>query len=116
MLCHTTSFTTPQFSVIPLSNTTANAFTDLLVHHMGGCRADNIVQGDEFRTAPLWGIGQRVYFMHDGNTTNIIQAIEEHFCNAQSGYGPSEANAVVNSFNALSAKNQQDLVNFRRSL
>jgi len=32
--------------------------------------ADNISQGsagpDEFRSAPLWGVGQRLFFLHDG--------------------------------------------------
>jgi hypothetical protein len=37
---------------------------------MGRGLADGIAQGgaglDEFRTAPLWGVGQRVFFLHDG--------------------------------------------------
>jgi CxxC motif-containing protein (DUF1111 family) len=87
---------------------------------MGACLADNIVQGsaqgDEFRTAPLWNVGQRIFFLHDGRTTNIVQAIEAHYCNASGNYGPSEANAVINAFNALAASDQQDLVNWLRSL
>jgi CxxC motif-containing protein (DUF1111 family) len=118
-LCHTQSFTTPLSSTLK-SNFQVNLFSDLLVHHMGACLADNIVQGtaqgDEFRTAPLWGAGQRVFFMHDGRTTNIVTAIEDHFCAANGTYGPSEANAVVNAFNALSSKNQQALINFLRNL
>ena len=39
---------------------------------MGPGLADGIVQGgaqgDEFRTAPLWGLGQRIFFLHDGRT------------------------------------------------
>jgi len=84
--CHTTSFTTPASSVAVLSNIQTNLFSDLLVHHMGSCLADKIVQGnvlgDEFRTAPLWGAAQRVFFMHDGLNTDIVQAIERHFCAA----------------------------------
>ncbi len=87
---------------------------------MGPCLADNVVQGtvqgDEFRTAPLWGIGQRIFFLHDGRTTDIVQAIEGHSCPGNSQYPASEANAVVAAFNALSAPNQQDLVNFLRIL
>lgn len=64
---------------------------------------------DEFRTAPLWGVGQRVYFLHDGRTGDIVEAIEDH---ASPG---SEANQVIQSFNALSARDQQDLINFLRS-
>jgi CxxC motif-containing protein (DUF1111 family) len=120
VLCHTTSFTTPLSTVGALSNVTANLFSDLLVHHMGPCLADNITQGfasgDEFRTAPLWNVGQRIFFLHDGRTTDIVQAVEDHFCTADAQYPNSEANAVVNAFNALSPTNQQDLIDFLRSL
>jgi len=119
VLCHTQSFVTPSSTVLK-SNLQANLFSDLLVHHMGSCLADNIVQGtaqgDEFRTAPLWGAGQRVFFLHDGRTSNIVTAVEDHFCAASGSYGPSEANAVLNAFNALSKENQQDLIGFLRSL
>ena len=71
---------------------------------------------DEFRTAPLWGIGQRLFFMHDGRTNNIVTAIEDHFSLGNSTYPASEANQSVTNFNNLSSKNQQDLVNFLRSL
>ena len=33
---------------------------------------------DEFRTAPLWGLGQRLFFLHDGRTSDLMQAIEDH--------------------------------------
>jgi CxxC motif-containing protein (DUF1111 family) len=121
-LCHTPSFTTGRAiasgsSVNPsvaLSNQPVNLFSDLLVHHMGTGLADGITQGaagpDEFRTAPLWGMGQRIFLLHDGRTRNVVAAIEAH---SSSG---SEANTVIQRFNALSPGNQQDLVNFLRSL
>jgi CxxC motif-containing protein (DUF1111 family) len=91
-----------------------NLFSDLLVHHMGTVLADGITQGsagpDEFRTAPLWGLGERVYFLHDGRTSNLLAAIQAH---ASSG---SEANNVVQQFNALSSAQQQNVLNFLRSL
>jgi CxxC motif-containing protein (DUF1111 family) len=97
-----------------LSNQQARLFSDLLVHHMGTGLADGITQGaagpDEFRTAPLWGVGQRIFFLHDARTTNLIQAIRFH---ASEG---SEANRVVDSFLELRAQDQQDLINFLRSL
>jgi CxxC motif-containing protein (DUF1111 family) len=56
-----------------LSNRQVPLYSDLLVHHMGTRLADGITQGgagpDEFRTAPLWGVGQRVFFLHDGRTS-----------------------------------------------
>jgi CxxC motif-containing protein (DUF1111 family) len=97
-----------------LSNQTARLFSDLAVHHMGSRLADGITQGaagpDEFRTAPLWGVGQRVFFLHDGRTNNLIQAIVDH-----AGPG-SEANQVVQNYMGLSPQDQQDLINFLRSL
>jgi CxxC motif-containing protein (DUF1111 family) len=120
--CHTPSFTTGKMiasgsSTNPsaaLSNQTVNLFSDLLVHHMGRGLADGITQGgagpDEFRTAPLWGAGQRVFFLHDGRTSNLVEAIEAH-----SSRG-SEANKVIDGFNRLTAPEQQDIINFLRSL
>jgi CxxC motif-containing protein (DUF1111 family) len=120
VMCHTTSYKTPATSRPALGNLTIKLYSDLLVHHMGPGLADGVAQGgagpDEFRTAPLWGIGQRLFFMHDGRTNNIVTAIEDHFSLGNSTYGPSEANQTVTNFNALSSTNQQDLVNFLRSL
>jgi len=119
-LCHTPSMQTGKSSVIALSNITANFYTDLLVHHMGPGLADNIVQGyaggDEFRTAPLWGLGKRIFFLHDGRTTDLLQVIQDHYSLGNGTYGNSEGNGVVNAFNALSPQNQQDILNFLRSL
>ena len=121
-LCHTPSMMTGTTMAsgsyhqpsAALSHQQANLFSDLIVHHMGTGLADGITQGaagpDEFRTAPLWGVGQRVYFMHDGRTSNLIVAIEDH---ASPG---SEATQVVQRFNSLNAQSQQDLINFLRSL
>jgi CxxC motif-containing protein (DUF1111 family) len=118
--CHTTSYTTPATSRPALSNITINLYSDLLVHHMGPGLADGLAQGqagpDQFRTAPLWGIGQRLWFMHDGRTNNIVTAIEDHYSVGNSTYVSSEANATVQNFNNLSKTNQQDLVDFLRSL
>ncbi len=120
--CHTQQWTTPPSSLG--GNITGqkriNVYSDLLVHHMGPNLADGITQGgagpDEFRTAPLWGIGQRVFFLHDGRTSDIVQAIEQHSSSANSKYPASEANTSVTNFNNLSSTNQQDLINFLRSL
>jgi CxxC motif-containing protein (DUF1111 family) len=120
VLCHTTTLTTSSSTVPGLSNVAANLFSDLLVHHMGPGLADNIAQGnaggDEFRTAPLWGLGQRIFFLHDGRETDLLKVIQDHFSLGNGVYGNSEANQVINNFNALSPQNQQDLLNFLRSL
>jgi CxxC motif-containing protein (DUF1111 family) len=72
--------------------------------------------GDEFRTAPLWGLGQRIFFLHDGRTSDLTQAILAHRSNSNSTFPASEANAVINNFAALSADDQQNLLNYLRSL
>jgi len=119
-LCHTTSLSTGTSSVAALSNQTASLFSDLLLHHMGPGLADGILQGaakgGQFRTAPLWGLGQRLFFLHDGRTTDLVTAIQDHFSQGNSQYPASEANAVINNFSNLSSSDQQDLLNFLRSL
>jgi CxxC motif-containing protein (DUF1111 family) len=119
-LCHTPTLTTGQSSVAALSNVPANLYSDLLVHHMGPQLADNVAQGeaagDEFRTAPLWGLGQRIFFLHDGRTTDLVQVIQGHQGNRNRTYQGSEANTVIQNYKNLSAQDQQDLLNFLRSL
>jgi CxxC motif-containing protein (DUF1111 family) len=144
-LCHTPSFKTPGVAnpqapsqeigphVVALRGQTVNLFSDLLVHHMGANLADNVSQGnagpDEFRTTPLWGIGQRLFFLHDGRTSDLLVAIREHRSAAHSEgrnnpardaesvtYGPSEANAVIERFERLAEDEKQDLLDFLRAL
>ena len=113
-LCHTPSFSTSKSTVAALSEKPVNLFSDLLVYDMGDGLADGVSQGEagprEFRTAPLWGLGQRVFFLHDGRTSNLERAIREH-----SSFG-SEANGVINNFNNLGERTKQDILNFLRSL
>jgi len=115
-LCHTPSMTTAQSSFAPaaLSGVQANLFSDLLVHNMGVGLADGVSQGsangNQFRTAPLWGIGQRLFFLHDGRCSNLPCAIQAH---ASQG---SEANTVIGLFNHRSPSDQQALIAFLRSL
>jgi CxxC motif-containing protein (DUF1111 family) len=120
--CHTPSFTTGAkiasgSSTSPsaaLSNQTVNLYSDLLVHHMGKRLADGITQGgagpDEFRTAPLWGVGQRIFFLHDGRTTSPVEAIRDHQSDG------SEANEVIKLFISLTTQEQQEVIDFLRSL
>jgi len=113
-LCHTPALTTGNSAVAALRNQPANLFSDVLVHDMGDGLADGVSQGQagprEFRSAPLWGLGQRIFFLHDGRTSDLLQAIQAH-----SSTG-SEANGVIGNFNRLSEGKKQDLLNFLRSL
>jgi CxxC motif-containing protein (DUF1111 family) len=113
-LCHTPTLMTGNSPIAALNNKPVNLYSDLLVHDMGPGLADGITQGQagpsEFRTAPLWGLGQRLFFLHDGRTTDLVVAIEAH------DSGNSEAKKVVKNFSKLSTEEQQDVLNFLRSL
>jgi hypothetical protein len=141
-LCHTPQMVTaPATNSAVLENRPVNLYSDLLVHHMGPGLADNIIQGaagpDEFRTTPLWGVGQRMFFLHDGRTADLQQAILAHYSNAGSitvnvsllsgsclllcldvtqSYPASEANGVIQQFKGLSVSDQQAVLDFLRSL
>jgi CxxC motif-containing protein (DUF1111 family) len=115
--CHTPTFnsTQPSNFTASLGKAPVNAFSDLEIHHMGTGLADNVSQGgaggDQFRTAPLWGLGQRIFLLHDGRTTNLLTAIEAHESNGSEG-----TQAEVNFDQLLTPSQQQDVLNFLRSL
>jgi CxxC motif-containing protein (DUF1111 family) len=114
--CHTPAINATQPSnVTPsLSRAPVNAFSDMEIHRMGITLTDNVAQGSaggsQFRTAPLWGLGQRIFFLHDGRTTNLVTAIQDHASNG------SEASEVIENFNQLSPNQQQEILDFLRSL
>ena len=143
VLCHTQSLTTAGSIFTGMSNVTYHPYSDFALHHMGSNLADGINQGtagpDEFRTAPLWGIGQRLFILHDGRTSDLLQAIQAHASSpfdcvisastdifqpnlkvfapsTASTFCGSEADKVINNFNALSVAQKQDILNFLRSL
>jgi len=115
-VCHTASLQTqPSRLTAGLGNASAKLFSDLEIHHMGTTLADNVSQGgaggDQFRSAPLWGLGQRIFFLHDGRCSDLLCAIEAHESNG------GEATTVEAIFDQnLSASQQQDVLNFLRSL
>src|SRR5262249_13253590 len=107
-----------------ISKTVAGCF----LHHMGANLADNIIQGqpgpDEFRTTPLWGVGQRIFFLHDGRTSDLLEAILAHF-SPPSAPDPrhhdparpsSEANGLIRTFKGLSIQYTRSIRVFSRSL
>ena len=112
--CHTETLTTGFSSTAALDHKPVHLFSDLAVHHMGSGLADGITQGsagpDEFRTAPLWGVGQRAFFLHDGRTSDLLRAILAHDSPG------SEAARVIDFFQGLPHSQQQDILNFLRSL
>jgi hypothetical protein len=127
--CHTPQMQTAPVMLSPvLQDRPVNLFSDLMLHHMGATLADNIIQGqagpDEFRTTPLWGVGQRIFFMHDGRTSDLLEAIRLHFSfptppdplHHDPAYPASEANEVIRNFNQLSNFDKQAVLDFLRSL
>jgi CxxC motif-containing protein (DUF1111 family) len=144
-LCHTPSLTTAASGFTGMSNVSYAPYSDFALHHMGSTLADGVNQGaagpDQFRTAPLWGAGQRLFFLHDGRTADLLQVIQFHASSGrdcvqtasvqlfeieptestfepfpQSQFCGSEADNVVNNFNGLNPSQQQDILNFLRSL
>jgi CxxC motif-containing protein (DUF1111 family) len=113
-LCHTPSLRTGNTAVAALRNQTVNLYSDLLLHDMGTELADGVSQSQagpsEFRTAPLWGLGQRLFFLHDGRTNDLRAAIQAHRSRG------SEANVVIDNYYRLPEAAKQDLFNFLRSL
>ena len=141
--CHTPTLTTGTSPYTGMSNVSYHPYSDFALHNMGPNLADGILQGNagpsEFRTAPLWGLGQRLFFLHDGRTSDLMQAIQSHtsptsgctttqstiqFQVNGASFQPStqtlqcgsEANQVIQNFNNLAPSKQQDVLNFLRSL
>ena len=138
-LCHNPQYTTmanatlltdfaghTTLPVNALSNQPVNLYSDLLLHHLGPALADCMefgqAQGDQWRTTPLWGLSTRTVYLHDGRTTDLTTAIQMH----QSFAGPapacgityqdSEANTVIDNFNALSPMDMTTLMDFLATL
>ena len=86
------------------------AYTDLLLHDMGGGLSDGIEEGAAdpgfWRTAPLWDIAGSLKIgglLHDGRARNVPEAVEWH---------DGEARAARAHFRALSARDKAALVAF----
>lgn len=129
--CHTPTLRTGDSVFKALRNQDAHLFSDLALHKMGPKLADDIVQGkaefDEFRTAPLWGVGRRLFFLHDGRSSDLNDAIHQHAsgntpCSEQQERLPngevcaSEANSVIQAYNALSPAERESIINFLKTL
>jgi CxxC motif-containing protein (DUF1111 family) len=113
-LCHTPTLRTGSASNDALSNQPVNLYSDLATHRMGQGLNDGVTQGDaqgqDWRTAPLWGLGDRIFFLHDGRSRDLLDAIRQHDSQG------SESRGVVGNFDALTPDQKQDLLNFLRSL
>ncbi len=120
-VCHVSTITTaPAGTVInggaltvstALGDKNIHPFSDFLLHNIN--TGDGIVQNGgqstrlQVRTAPLWGIGARTRFMHDGASLTVLAAIQRH---------GGQASTAASNFAALSAQNQSDVLAFIFSL
>ena len=108
--CHVPRFVTDQGIVI-------KPYTDLLLHDMGAGLADErsefLAEGNEWRTAPLWGIGLKkltagaAYYLHDGRARSIEEAILWH---------GGEAKGARDAFVNLEKNDRIRLLEFLESL
>jgi CxxC motif-containing protein (DUF1111 family) len=112
--CHTPALQTGKSEIAALNERSVPLYSDLALHNMGTGLEDFIDQGQargrDWRTAPLWGLGGRIYFMHDGRTKDLVQAIREHDSPG------SDGTRVVTAYEALPASEKQDILDFLRSL
>lgn len=104
--------------IAALSNVEVHLYSDLLLHDMGPDLADNFVEGDangrEWRTTPLWGLrlleqqlGGTAFYLHDGRTSDLREAIRLH---------GGEAQAARDSLFARPNADIEALLAFLRSL
>ena len=117
-VCHVPTIRTGASPVPSLSNVDAHLYSDLLIHDMGPGLADNRPDGDatgqEWRTTPLWGLrlvpdflGGKAFYMHDGLSTTLHDAIVRH---------GGEAEASRNAYSALDQADQDAMIAFLESL
>jgi CxxC motif-containing protein (DUF1111 family) len=107
--CHTPSFELADGRKIA-------PYSDLLLHDMGLGLADHMREGEasgrDWRTAPLWGIGQALRadnpgLLHDGRARNVLEAILWH---------DGEAANAREHVEQLAAPDRQALIDFIGSL
>ena len=109
--CHIDSLSTGANEIEALSNKDVELYSDLLLHDMGPELADGIEKGPakgyEFRTTPLWGLRTRNFYLHDGRTDSLEEAIKLH---------GGEAETVIDRFSGLSQEELDSLMAFLNSL
>ncbi|HEY9870453.1 MAG TPA: di-heme oxidoredictase family protein [Candidatus Obscuribacterales bacterium] len=94
-----------------LESKPVRAYSDFLLHNMGVELADGVPQlgakGGEWRTTPLWGLRFKKFYLHDGRTRDLTQAIMLH---------GGQASKVRDNFARLPEKEKEDLLAFLKSL
>lgn len=115
--CHVPTLDTGAHEIDALASQTIHPYTDLLLHNVGfelaDGRPDFLASGNEWRTAPLWGVGlsQTVLpysgLLHDGRARTLAEAILWH---------GGEAEQAKEQFRTRPADERDALLAFLRSL
>jgi CxxC motif-containing protein (DUF1111 family) len=79
--------------------------TDLLVHDVGSGHFETGDLRNDYRTAPLWGLGDSAPYMHDGRSATIEEAILMH---------DGEAASSRIAYQTLTVEQQLELLEFLR--
>jgi CxxC motif-containing protein (DUF1111 family) len=123
-ICHVSTITTTSAGTVidggtftvpkALANKTIHPMSDFLLHDIGTGDGIPYLPLPEYqytakliRTAPLWGLRTRNRLMHDGLSFTRMEAIQRHTMQAQT---------VTDSFNALTATQQAQIMTFLNSL
>ena len=115
--CHSETAPIGKSDLYTFDKAKIHPFSDFLLHNLGKELADaGEVAGrdsDEFRTAPLWGLGLRetvngsLFLMHDGRAHSIDDAILLH---------GGEAQKSKMKYQELSPKDTDELIQYLNSL
>ena len=112
--CHVPEFTAGPSPIPAIQGRAVRLFSDLLLHDMGPGLADGRPDGDasgqEWKTAPLWGLRVMrdfldgdAFLMHDGRAATVEEAILMH---------GGEAQAARDAFDALAPSDRDAVLDF----
>lgn len=115
--CHVPQLETGPSTISAIGHRSVALYSDLLLHEMGpdlaDGRPDGDAEGNEWRTAPLWGLRVMrdfldgdAFLLHDGRATTVEEAILYH---------GGEADASRAAYEDLPAEDREALLDFVRS-
>jgi CxxC motif-containing protein (DUF1111 family) len=115
--CHVATLRTGSHPVRAIARQTIHPYSDLLLHDMGPGLADGrpdfAATGQEWRTAPLWGLGltktvlSTAGYLHDGRARTIAESILWH---------GGEAAPAKEAFRTMPVADRDALIRFLTAL